>query len=419
MSYQNHSIISLTFNTLFTLDLHQQRGGKVETGIDKAQSLEADAQLEGQNFAAGTKVRGKRAMLEPKKANSESIQRKEAAKTSDTAWTRDFTGTTGKNTVNLHLTRETDGNLKGAYQLNQSPTVEVSGKILESQDNDLFLEGVDGSKWHGKYTATNTLLFGNIVLSKQTLKNLELKTNALAPEKPTEPLNPAKVSSQAWKKNFSAQQGKDKLALELTRTTEGGLNGVCTLNGQSFDLEGKLLQDDDVYLEAKNGTTFHGRFTNADTLLFGNIHLPVLGKVAARDLKTVEFKVGSENVPASKPDDLNRVVKPWEASDWCIDFIAEREEFKPNLYDDVAHKCTIGYGHKVHDESKGLNKDAEAPFVNGITKEKAKVLLKKDAQVAVDSINSNVIVPLDQRTFDVLVSFVFNSGKVVLQILIF
>jgi hypothetical protein len=85
MSYQNHSIISLTFNTLFTLDLHQQRGGKVETGIDKAQSLEAVAQLEGQNFAAGTKVRGKRAMLEVKKASTESIQRKEVSDSSGTS----------------------------------------------------------------------------------------------------------------------------------------------------------------------------------------------------------------------------------------------------------------------------------------------------------------------------------------------
>ncbi len=59
----------------------QQRTGKVSTGIDPDQNLESAAQLEGKNFAAGTKVRGKRAMLEPKKPSTETIQRKETPKT--------------------------------------------------------------------------------------------------------------------------------------------------------------------------------------------------------------------------------------------------------------------------------------------------------------------------------------------------
>jgi hypothetical protein len=63
----------------------QQREGKVSAGIDKDPSLEAKAQLEGQNFASGTKVRGKRAMLEPKKASTETIQRKELSDSSGTS----------------------------------------------------------------------------------------------------------------------------------------------------------------------------------------------------------------------------------------------------------------------------------------------------------------------------------------------
>ncbi len=59
----------------------QQRSGKVGTGIDPDMSLETAAQLEGKNFAAGTKVRGKRAMLEPKKTGGAAVQRKETAKT--------------------------------------------------------------------------------------------------------------------------------------------------------------------------------------------------------------------------------------------------------------------------------------------------------------------------------------------------
>jgi murein DD-endopeptidase MepM/ murein hydrolase activator NlpD len=191
----------------------QQRSGKVGKGIDPDSSLETQAKLEGQNFANGTKVRGKRAMLEPKKPNADAVQRKEAAKTTDTAWTRDFTGITGKNTVGLHLTRETDGNLKGTYQLNQSPAIEVSGKILESKDNDLFLEGADGSKWHGKYTETNTLLFGNIVLPKQTLKNLELKTNTT-----TTPVNQA-PTGVIWKDRvINATINGNRFMMKLDKT---------------------------------------------------------------------------------------------------------------------------------------------------------------------------------------------------------
>jgi GH24 family phage-related lysozyme (muramidase) len=354
------------------------------------------------------------ALLQSKSSALDSTQDQttnQNAKTSDSIWTRSFNGKTGNDIVDVRLTREKNGVLDGFYQLNQNVKVELQGKILESADNDLFLEGTDGSKWHGKYTETNSLLFGDVALPRQTLKSLELKPNVVITQKPTGPINPAKTSSQAWKKNFTAQQGKDKLSLELTRSVEGTLTGVCSLNGQNFELEGKLLQDDDVYLEAKNGTIFHGRFTNTDTLLFGNIHLPAVGKVVARDLKSVEFKMSSESVPVAKTDDLKRVIKPWEASDWGVQFIADHEKFEPNFYDDAAHKCTIGYGHKVHEKPKGQNKDAEAPFVNGITKEEAKELLKKDVQIAVESINSNVTVPLDQRTFDVLVSFVFNSGK--------
>ncbi len=59
----------------------QQREGRVSTGIDPDQNLETAAQLEGRNFAAGTKVRGKRAMLEPKKPSSDVVQRKETPKT--------------------------------------------------------------------------------------------------------------------------------------------------------------------------------------------------------------------------------------------------------------------------------------------------------------------------------------------------
>jgi hypothetical protein len=48
-------------------------------------NLETAVQLKRQNFASGTKVRGKRAMLEVKKASTESIQRKEVSDSSGTS----------------------------------------------------------------------------------------------------------------------------------------------------------------------------------------------------------------------------------------------------------------------------------------------------------------------------------------------
>ncbi len=326
----------------------QQREGKVETGVDKDQSLEAAAQLEGQNFAAGTKVRGKRAMLEPKKANSsQSIQRKEAAKTSDVTWTRDFSGQTEKNTVGLHLTRETDGNLKGTYQLNQNPVIEVSGKILESADNDLFLEGVDGSKWHGKYTATNTLLFGNIVLSKQTLKNLELKinseslptpeipaktatptapSNALQQPAATKPISvpqapitqvptptpqtpttqPATASSETkWTREFNGQlDGKYGIHMHLERDgTKLNGNYYYTKQGagKAIPLTGVMDAESKAVKLEGNGETFNGAFV-------GEKGDKLEGKWTGGD-KTLDFSVNSaESTGRIKPSGENVVV---------------------------------------------------------------------------------------------------------------
>jgi hypothetical protein len=84
----------------------------------------------------------------------------------------------------MNLTRVEDGSLTGTYQLGAGETIAFEGKILASKDNDLYLEGKDGSKWHGKYTENNTLLFGNVVIGKKTIKNLELKNSAAKPVEP-------------------------------------------------------------------------------------------------------------------------------------------------------------------------------------------------------------------------------------------
>lgn len=90
-------------------------------------------------------------------------------------------------------------------------------------------------------------------------------------------------------------------------------------------------------------------------------------------------------------------------SDKGLELIAEFEGFRGDVYRDVAGIPTIGFGHKL------LPGDAEK-YRNGITREQALELLRKDAANAEASILRHVTVPLEQEQFDALVSFVYNVG---------
>ncbi len=388
----------------------QQRENRVPDGMDKDASLETEAQNLGRAFAQGRSHTKKKSAS--KTAESKAVQRKISAKTSAEAWTRDFSGKTGNTSVTMKLTRAEDGSLTGTYQMGASEAIALEGKILESKDNDLYLEGADGSKWHGKYTENNTLLFGNVVIGKKTIKNLELKASAA---KPILEENPAKLSNQAWNKTFIAQQGTTKIKLDLTRETDGTLQGGYQLNtDKTVKIEGKLLKDDDIYLESTSGAQFHGRFTNADTLLFGNVHLPTVGNTVARDLKNLQFKVTQEVKPITpaSPSELPtgagaavRTAGPHRISTNGTQFIAQHEAFRPKMYVDLTGNPTIGYGHKIkpNESDKYSNKV--------LTPEEGMQLLKVDILLYEAPINEWVQVPLDQQTFDVLVSFVFNAGR--------
>lgn len=76
------------------------------------------------------------------------------------------------------------------------------------------------------------------------------------------------------------------------------------------------------------------------------------------------------------------------------------EGFRDKIYDDVAGKATIGYGH--------LLKPGE--HYNTITKEQATELLREDVGEAENGVNHLVHVLLHQGQFDALVSFVYNLG---------
>lgn len=65
----------------------------------------------------------------------------------------------------------------------------------------------------------------------------------------------------------------------------------------------------------------------------------------------------------------------------------------------AAGVLTVGYGH-----TKGVSKDTV------ITPEIAEVLLKEDCITSEKQVNKLIKVPLNQKQFDALVSFVFNIG---------
>ena len=84
-----------------------------------------------------------------------------------------------------------------------------------------------------------------------------------------------------------------------------------------------------------------------------------------------------------------------------LELIKQAEGFRGNRYMDVAGFTTIGYGHKL---------SAQESFVDGIDRQEAEYLLRRDVRTAEEAVARLVKVPLTQGQFDALVDFVFNLG---------
>ena len=113
---------------------------------------------------------------------------------------------------------------------------------------------------------------------------------------------------------------------------------------------------------------------------------------------------GQVGLPAATPGGL-------VLSDAGLRLIADFEGFRPNLYNDAAGHCTIGYGHLVHRGVCNGSEPDEFRRPAGITQGRAFEMLRADAAQAARAVNRLVRVPLDQNQFDALVSFTFNVGE--------
>lgn len=84
-----------------------------------------------------------------------------------------------------------------------------------------------------------------------------------------------------------------------------------------------------------------------------------------------------------------------------LDFIAAQEGFRATVYEDAAGIATIGFGHALRPGED---------YPDGISRDAALALLRRDAGAAEQAVRRLVTVALTQAEFDALVSFAFNEG---------
>ena len=82
-------------------------------------------------------------------------------------------------------------------------------------------------------------------------------------------------------------------------------------------------------------------------------------------------------------------------------FTKRYEGLRKSAYQDSGGIWTIGYGHTGRDVSPGM----------AISELEAEALLRADLRSAIDCVNLNVKLAIEQNQFDAIVDFCFNAGR--------
>ena len=94
-----------------------------------------------------------------------------------------------------------------------------------------------------------------------------------------------------------------------------------------------------------------------------------------------------------------------------LQLIEECEGFVPELYNDPAGHCSIGFGCLVHKGPRNGSDPSERAFAKGVSRVEAERLLAEHLTQVEGALDSLVKVPLNQNQFDALVDFVYNLGS--------
>ena len=94
-------------------------------------------------------------------------------------------------------------------------------------------------------------------------------------------------------------------------------------------------------------------------------------------------------------------------------FVSRFEGVILHLYNDPVGHCTVGIGHLVH-HGRCDGRASEAPFRNGISRDRAFELLRQDVAATAAEVRRRIRVALNQTQFDALCSWAFNCGSGVL-----
>ena len=134
-------------------------------------------------------------------------------------------------------------------------------------------------------------------------------------------------------------------------------------------------------------------------------------------LEDVKEDVKAEESPGYHGKERSEFMNKKDVEKKCvsnkgIEFIKEYESYKPKIYDAGDDKKTIGYGHVLTKEEIDAG-----TYDDGISKDEATELLKKNLEWFEDGINRNFKGPdkngrdLTQNEFDALVILSFNAGR--------